>query len=261
MKKEDFKTPLALRLSIAKGEWNQPTSGMLDDYQQANLAVVPKDQAYDFLLFCVRNPKSCPLLAVSEVGDPVIHFQGSEINVCTMLPRYRMWKDGEYVGETLDLTEYWQDDSVAFLLGCSHTFDAPLKRAGIPVSAEAPAVYYSNIPCQSVGAIQGNMAVSMRPVVADKVALATTITARYPSGHGAPVHIGDPSLIGIDTLENPDFGVFGGVPEGYVPVFWACGVTPQAVLPNSGGAYLFTHFAGHMLVLDQTVDEVAASLL
>ncbi len=258
MEKHDFKTPQQLRELIASGQWDKPTSGLLDDYQQANLAVVPKAQAYDFLLFCHRNPKSCPLLAVSEVGDPVIEFQGSRIDVRTMLPRYRVWKQGELVAEPTDLSDYWREDSVAFLLGCSHTFDAPLRRAGMPVSAEAPAVYFTSIPCQSVGNIRGNMVVSMRPVAAAKVSQAVNITARYPSGHGAPVHIGDPEQIGISDLSKPDFGVLPPMPEGSVPVFWACGVTPQVVLPECGAEYVFTHYAGHMLVMDQTVDQIAA---
>ncbi|PPC76700.1 hypothetical protein C4K68_14135 [Pokkaliibacter plantistimulans] len=257
MQHSGFSTPAELRALIARGEWSKPTSGILDDYQQANLAVVPQAQAYDFLLFCHRNPKACPLLAVTDVGNPMIEFHGSVMDVRTMIPRYRVWKEGQLVAEPTDLSDYWQDDSVAFLLGCSHTFDAPLGRAGIPVSVEAPAVYFTSIPCTAVGSIRGNMVVSMRPVEASKVPLAMNITARYPSGHGAPVHVGDPALIGIGDLSQPDFGVFPGVAEGYVPVYWACGVTPQVVLPGSGGAYLFTHYAGHMMVMDHTVDEVA----
>lgn len=257
----DFKTPHQLRALIKDGHWDRPTSGVLDGYQQANLAVVPKAQAYDFLLFCMRNPKSCPLLAVTEPGNPVIEFHGSYFDLRTEIPRYRVWKKGDLVAEPTDLMDFWQEDSVGFLLGCSHTFDAPLCQAGIPVSPEAPAIYHTNIACQSAGNIEGTMVVSMRPVLAAKVSLATSITARYPNGHGAPVHVGDPAMIGINDLTSPDFGVYPGVPEGCVPVFWACGVTPQVVLPQTRADYLFTHYAGHMLVMDQTVDEVASDRL
>lgn len=253
-------TPHRLRELIARGEWVRPTSGVLDDYQQANLAVVPRAHAYDFLLFCTRNPKSCPLIAVTEPGSPFVDGRDGPIDLRSMLPRYRVWKQGVLVDEPTDLNAYWQDDAVGFLLGCSHTFDAPLRRAGIPVSGAAPAVYRTTLPCREAGGLSGPLVVSMRPVPANKVALAVEVTARYPTGHGAPVHVGDPARLGIADLTTPDFGVLPPMDADSVPVFWACGVTPQLVLPALGAPYVFSHYPGHMLVLDWRVDEMAARL-
>ncbi|PVZ12486.1 MULTISPECIES: D-glutamate cyclase family protein [unclassified Pseudomonas] len=245
-------SPAQLRQWIAQGQWPGPTSGVLDDYQQANLAVVPADYAYDFLLFCTRNPKSCPVIAVTEPGNP---FVGG-IDLRCMLARYRVWEYGELVEEPCDLLQRWPGDAVAFLLGCSHTFDAPLRRAGIPVAATAPAVYVTDRLCEPAGRLSGPLVVSMRPVAAAKVARAVEVTARYPTGHGAPVHIGDPAQLGIADLAKPDFGVLPPMAPGAVPVFWACGVTPQLVLPKLKAPYVFTHYAGHMLVMDERVDEM-----
>ncbi|GGK05497.1 putative hydro-lyase [Pseudomonas matsuisoli] len=253
-------TPRELRELIAKGEWTTPTSGVLDDYQQANLAVVPRAHAYDFLLFCTRNPKSCPVIAVTEPGSPFIEGKEGQIDLRTMLPRYRVWAHGALVDEPTDLTRHWRDDAVGFLLGCSHTFDAPLRRAGIPVSGAAPAVYRTSRRCRDAAGLSGPLVVSMRPVPTDKVALAVEVTSRYPTGHGAPVHIGDPAKLGITDLSKPDFGVVPPMDEDSVPVFWACGVTPQLVLPELGAPYVFSHYPGHMLVLDQRVDEMATAL-
>jgi uncharacterized protein YcsI (UPF0317 family) len=254
-------TPAQLRQLIADGAWAKPTSGVMDDFQQANLAVVPQAFAYEFLLFCTRNPKSCPVIAVTEPGDPYVQSGGQRVDLRSMIPRYRVWEHGELTAEPLDLTQHWRDDSVAFLLGCSHTFDAPLRRAGIPVSAAAPAVYTTTVQCRPAGRMAGPLVVSMRPVPVDKVALAVQVTARYPTGHGAPVHIGDPAYLGIKDLAKPDFGVLPDMPEGSVPVFWACGVTPQRVLPQLKAEYVFSHFPGHMLVLDEQVDQMSVAVL
>lgn len=253
-------TPRELREMVAKGAWTMPTSGVLDDYQQANLAVVPLAHAYDFLLFCTRNPKSCPVIAVTEPGSSIIEGKDSLIDITTMLPRYRVWEQGVLVDEPTDLVRHWRDDAVGFLLGCSHTFDAPLRRAGIPVSADAPAVYRTSRRCREAGRLSGPLVVSMRPVPTVKVTLAVEVTSRYPTGHGAPVHIGDPAKLGIADLSAPDFGVVPQMDADSVPVFWACGVTPQLVLPELGAPYAFSHYPGHMLVLDHRVDEMATAL-
>lgn len=247
-------TPRELRAAIARGEWRQPTAGLLDDFQQANLAVVPQALAWDFLLFCVRNPKVCPLLAVGEPGQAQLHLGGSIIDVRDMLPRYRIWQRGEEVAQPDNLHQHWREDAVAFLLGCSHSLDGPLRRAGIPVSPLAPPVYITNIACQPAGRIHGPMAVSMRPVARDKINQMVSLTARYPSGHGMPVHTGDPAEIGIHDLSKPDFGVFVAPEAEQLPVFWACGVTPQLVLPGLQAEYLISHYPGHMLVLDDSVE-------
>ncbi|QEU01886.1 DUF1445 domain-containing protein (plasmid) [Pseudomonas oryzihabitans] len=224
---------------------------MLDDYQQANLVIVPQAQAYALLLFCLRNPKACPILAVGDAGDPWVPLPGAAIDIRTMLPRYRVWQHGHLVAEPTDIEAYWREDSVLILLGCSHTFDAPLRRAGIEVSTAAPPVYTTTVPNTPAGALGGTLVVSMRPVPRALVSQAVLVTARYPSGHGAPVHIGDPEALGISDLQAPDFGVVPPMAPDDVPVFWACGVTPQQVLPQLRSAYCISHYPGHMLVLDQ----------
>lgn len=153
-----------LRSQIARGEWTTPTAGLLDDYQQANLVIVPQDQAYALLLFCLHNPKACPIPAVGDAGDPQVPLPGAAIDIRTMLPRYRVWQHGHLVAEPTDIEVYWQEDSVLILLGCSHTFDAPLCRACIAVSSSAPPVYTTTLPNASAGALGGTLVVSMRPV-------------------------------------------------------------------------------------------------
>ncbi|MEU4839767.1 D-glutamate cyclase family protein [Nocardia testacea] len=251
--------PRELRARIARGEWTTPTAGILDDYQQANLVVVPESAAADFRAYCAANPAVCPLLAVTEPGDPLLTYDECTVDIRTALPRYRVWHHGALVAEPGDITDYWRDDAVAFALGCSHTFDAPLRRIGVPVPRSAPPVYITDRATTAAGIFGGPLAVSMRPVPESLIDAAVALTARYPTGHGAPVRIGNASGLGIGDLSAPDFGVFAGVPEGCVPVFWACGVTPQLALPELGLAYAITHFAGHMLVLDTVLDDTRSA--
>ncbi|NKY58286.1 D-glutamate cyclase family protein [Nocardia flavorosea] len=247
--------PRELRDRIARGEWTTPTAGILDDYQQANLVVIPDSAAADFREYCAANPDVCPLLATTEPGDPLLTYDECTVDLRTALPRYRVWHNGVLVAEPTDILDHWQDDAVAFALGCSHTFDAPLRRIGVPVPRSAPPVYVTDRATTPAGMFAGPLAVSMRPVPGPLVAAAVELTTRYPTGHGAPVQIGNAAELGIADLGVPDFGVYAGVPDGCVPVFWACGVTPQMALPDLGLDYAITHFAGHMLVLDTLLDE------
>jgi uncharacterized protein YcsI (UPF0317 family) len=246
--------PRDLRRLVAAGEWTTPTAGILDDYQQANLLVVPSDAADDFAEYCRRNPDVCPLLARTAPGNPELTYDNCTVDVRTMLPRYRVWQRNQLVAEPTDLIEHWRDNAVAFALGCSHTFDAPLRRAGISVSHHAPPVYVTNRAPAPAGVFAGPLAVSMRPVPISLVNAAIEVTGRYPTGHGVPMHVGDPSLLGISDLAQPAFGVYPGVPAGSTPVFWACGVTPQMAIPAAKLTYAITHLAGHMLVLDTLTD-------
>lgn len=251
-------TPAALRALAADGRWTGPTAGLLDGYQQANLVIVPQDLAFDFLLYCTRNPKPCPVIAVTEPGDPTVRLGETVADLRTDLPRYRVWRDGEPADEPHDITAYWREDAVGFLLGCSHTFEGPLRAAGVPVryaeESAAPPVYVTNVPTRPAGRLAGPLVVSMRAIPARLVPRAVEITSRYPAGHGAPVHIGDPAALGITDLARPDFGPSPVVEPGDVPVFWACGVTPQLVLPSVKAEYVITHYPGHMFVFDHTVD-------
>ncbi|MEU1522214.1 DUF1445 domain-containing protein [Nocardia rhamnosiphila] len=251
--------PRELRDRIARGEWTTPTAGILDDYQQANLVVVPESAAANFRAYCAANPEVCPLLAATDPGEPLLTYDDCTVDIRTALPRYRVWYDGVLVAEPGDILDHWRDDAVAFALGCSHTFDAPLRRIGVPVPRSAPPVYVTDRATTAAGMFGGPLVVSMRPVPESLVDAAAALTARYPTGHGAPVQIGNAPGLGIADLSAPDFGVFAGVPAGCLPVFWACGVTPQLALPTLGLEYAITHCAGHMLVLDTVLDDTRSA--
>lgn len=254
-------TPAQIRGLIRRGEIAGPTAGMAAGFVQANLAVVPRELAYDFLLFAQRNPKACPVLEVTDAGSPEPRLMAPGADLRYDIPRYRIYKRGELAGEVTDIAGLWREDFVAFLLGCSFTFEAALLQAGVPVrhieeQRNVP-MYITSIPCVPAGRFHGTMVVSMRPVSGDKVARAVQATARFPAVHGAPVHIGDPAAIGIGDLGCPDFGDAVTVRPGETPVFWACGVTPQAVAMTARPEIMLTHAPGHMFICDVRDEELA----
>ncbi len=211
-------------------------------------------------MFCERNPQPCPLLEVTQRGEPVPHLMASDSDLRTDLPRYRVWRDGNVTDEPTDITDLWRDDLVSFLIGCSFTFDAALLRAGLPVrhverGCNVP-MYRTRIDCVSAGPFHGPLVVSMRPFRFDDVARADELTAKFPNFHGRPVHQGDPRAIGIADLARPDFGDAVPVHDDEVPVFWACGVTPQCALESARLSLAITHAPGHMFVTDRTHDEL-----
>jgi len=215
---------------------------------------VPRDLAYDFLLFCQRNPKPCPLLDVTETGNPEPRLVAPGADLRTDLPCYRVYRDGELVEEPTDLRGWWRDDLVGFLIGCSFTFENALLQAGVPLrhieaGCNVP-MYRTNIACKPAGVFHGPMVVSMRPLSPADMVRATQICARFPKAHGTPVHFGLPQDIGIRDLDKPDFGDPVPILAGEVPVFWACGVTPQAVAMEVRPPLLITHKPGHMFVTD-----------
>jgi uncharacterized protein YcsI (UPF0317 family) len=233
-----------------------PTAGWCDGFTQANLVAVPRELAWDVLLFAQRNPRPCPVLDVLEPGavdGPL--FRG---DVRTDVPLYRVFVDGEQVAETPDAREWWRDDLVAFLIGCSFTFERALAAAGVPVRHVEQGVnvpmYRTSWRCRPAGALSGPLVVSLRYVPAALVDTAVAVTSRYPAVHGAPVHVGDPRELGIADLDAPDFGDTVRPEPGDVPVFWACGVTPQAAIAESHPACAITHAPGHMLVTDARDD-------
>jgi uncharacterized protein YcsI (UPF0317 family) len=243
-----------VRHMAREGYLTSPTPGLALGQVQANLAVVPRALAFDFLLFCQRNPKPCPLLDVTEPGDPVPRGVAPDADLRTDLPAYRVFRHGELADEPTDVTRYWRDDLVAFLLGCSFTFENALLQAGVPVrhveqDRNVP-MYRTNIPCRRAGVFGGPMVVSMRPLTPADAIRATTICARFPKAHGVPVHIGDPASIGITDIAAPDFGDPVDFKPGEVPVFWACGVTPQAVVMSAKPEFAITHKPGHMFLTD-----------
>jgi uncharacterized protein YcsI (UPF0317 family) len=243
-----------VRRAARQGELTGPTPGLARGYVQANLVVVPKDIAFDFLLFCQRNPKPCPVLDVTDPGNPEPALIAPGADLRTDLPRYCVYQHGQLVDEPTDLHAWWRDDLVAFLLGCSFTFENALLNTGIPVrhielGCNVP-MYRTNIACRPAGAFHGPLVVSMRPLTPAHALTAARICTRYPRAHGAPIHHGDPAAIGIPDLNRPDFGDPVPLHPGEIPVFWACGVTPQAVAMQAKPALLLTHKPGQMFMTD-----------
>lgn len=234
----------------------RPTSGMAQGYAQANLLALPREHAFDMLLFAHRNPKSCPVLGVLEAGQLTSELLGGpeEGDIRTDLPAYRVYRSGELVEEPDNVVAWWREDFVAFLIGCSFTFEALLLEADIPIRHSQKGrnvpMYRTSARCTPAGSLSGPLVVSMRPLPADRVADAVRITSRYPSVHGAPVHIGHPQELGITDLDSPDFGDAVDIPAGWTPVFWACGVTPQAAVMESTPELAISHAPGHMLITD-----------
>jgi len=229
------------------------TAGFSAGFAQANLIALDKKYAFDFLLFAQRNPKPCPLLGVLEPGQvssPLL--AGGDIR--TDIPSYRVFSHGSLIDEPTDATAYWTENTVAFVIGCSFTFEQALLDNNVPVAHIEQGVnvpmYLTNIDCEPAGVFSGKMVVSMRPIPAGLVADAVRITSRYPAVHGAPVHVGEPGLIGIDDLSAPDFGDAVDIPDGWVPVFWACGVTPQSIVMSSKPDIAICHSPGKMLITD-----------
>jgi uncharacterized protein YcsI (UPF0317 family) len=249
-----FSSALEARLAIRRGEWVRHTSGLAPKVAQCNLAILPEKLAADFLRFCQRNPKPCPLLAVSETGDPYLPTLGEDIDIRSDVPLYRVWRDGKLVEEVIDIKNFWRDDLVSFLLGCSFSFEHALIDAGIELrhvkEGKNVAMYRTCIETVPAGPFHGPMVVSMRPMTPADAIRAVQITSRVPRVHGAPVHLGDPSLIGIADIMKPDFGEAVDILPGEIPVFWACGVTPQSVVMSMSPEFCITHAPGYMLITD-----------
>ncbi len=253
--------PGETRRLIRCGELIRPTCGLAPGYAQANLVILPREIAFDFFLFCQRNPKPCPVLEVLEPGSyrPTLTAHDADLRVD--VPRYRVFRNGELVSEERELTGLWSDDLVSFLLGCSFTFEAALMRAGISlrhiVEGKNVAMYRTTIAAVPAGIFSGPVVVTMRPIPNTKVVRALQVTSRFPRVHGAPLHIGDPEKIGIKDLEHPDYGDPVAIEEDEVPVFWACGVTPQAVALKSKPRLMITHSPGYMFITDIRDEELA----
>jgi uncharacterized protein YcsI (UPF0317 family) len=246
--------PADARKLIRRGDYTNQTSGMCAGYAQANLAVLPAEYAYDFLLFTQRNPKSCPVLEVSDKGSRLLTVIAPGADIARDIPKYRIYRDGVLDGECTDASSFWQDDFVSFLIGCSFSFESELLAADVSVrhieeNRNVP-MYITSIDCAPAGIFHGKMVVSMRPLPPDQVVKAVTITASMPRVHGAPVHIGDPAAIGIGDIGKPDFGDSVTIRPGETPVFWACGVTPQSVIMSAKPRIAVTHAPGHMLITD-----------
>jgi uncharacterized protein YcsI (UPF0317 family) len=249
------------RHAIRGGEFKGPTAGVAPGYVQGNLAILPAAIAGDFLRFCQLNPKPCPLLAASAPGDFRLPTLAEDLDIRTDIPRYRVFRHGELVDEPSDIRAHWRDDLVAFVLGCSFSFEEALVEDGIELrhitcNATVP-MYRTSIATTQAGPFHGPMVVSMRPMTPAKAIRAIQITTRFPSVHGAPVHIGKPELIGIKDIMKPDYGDAVPVNDDEIPVFWACGVTPQSVVATVKPEFCITHYPGTMLVTDRRNTEFA----
>jgi len=252
-----------VRLACRTGHLAGPTAGLAPGFVQGNLAILPADWANEFLRFCQANPKPCPLLGVAEPGSPAIPRLGADLDIRTDLPRYRVWQNGELIAEPQDLRAVWRDDLVSFVIGCSFSFEDALIEAGIPLrhierGCNVP-MYRTSLATEAAGRLHGPLVVSMRPLKPADAIRATVITSRLPAVHGAPVHIGLPEAIGIRDLDRPDYGDRVRVESGELPVFWACGVTPQAAIAAARPPFAITHAPGCMLVSDLKNAQLAAA--
>jgi len=250
-------TPAEIRARIRAGEITGPTAGMASGYAQANLVVLPAEWAEEFAEFCRLNARPCPVIAETAVGSPCPQDVAPGADLRTDVPRYRVFRQGlPEAQQPTDIRDLWRDDFVAFLLGCSFTFEAALLSAGLPVrhieqNRNVP-MYATRIACQPAGRFAGPLVVSMRPYAAEQVEQVVAITAEFPTMHGAPIHVGDPAGLGIADLTRPDFGEAVTLHRGEVPVFWACGVTPQLALAAAAPEIAVTHSPGAMFITDRT---------
>ncbi len=248
-----------VRARIRENEYAGPTGGLAAGFAQANLVMLPGEHAFDFLKFCVRNPKPCPVLEVTEAGspEPVVTAPGADLR--TDVSKYRVYEHGELVEEPQDILHRWREDLVAFLIGCSFTFEEALLAAGLRIAhvdqGRNVPMYVTGKECVPSGSFVGPMVVSMRPYRAEELPLVVSASGRYPAMHGAPVHVGAPGELGIRDLAAPHYGDAVQIPEGHVPVFWACGVTPQAVAMQAKLPLVITHSPGHMFITDRRHSE------
>jgi len=257
-----FASGLEVRLACRTQEMTGPTMGTARGYVQGNLVILPQEIASDFLRFAQLNPKPCPVIAISEPGDWRVPSLGDDLDLRSDLPRYRLWRHGELVDEPTDIRDYWRKDLTAFVLGCSYSFEEALLEAGLPLRYVACGLnvpmFRTNIACQPAGKLSGPLVVSMRSFIPANAIRAIQITSRYPAVHGAPVHIGLPEAIGISDIMKPDYGDAVEVAPGELPVFWACGVTPQAMIEKARPEFAITHAPGCMLVTDRRNVDMAA---
>ena len=252
-----------LRAAIERGEWRKPTSGLAAGFTQANVVILPQRFAFDFLLFCERNEQPCPVIDVCESGITAPPIAGPGADIRTQIPRYRIYRHGQLEQEVNHIRDHFTSDMVTFLLGCSFTFEQDLLDNGIPVrhielERNVP-MYITNRECRPAGIFSGPMVVSMRPIPEEMVGKASAITAKYRKAHGAPIHVGDPALLGIRNLQNVDFGDPPVVRNGEVPVFWACGVTPQMAIQRAKPELVITHAPGFMFITDIRDKDLAQS--
>src|SRR5262245_21786414 len=246
--------PREVRRAIRSRRHTGHTAGLARGYVQGNLCILPREYAEEFRVFCERNPKPCPLLAMSEPGNPRLPSLAEDLDIRTDLSLYRVFRNGQLEGEVPDLKALWRDDLVSFVLGCSFSFEEALMAEGLKLRyverGHNVSMYRTSIDTRPSGRFRGKLVVSMRPFKPADAIRAIEITSRYPRVHGSPVHVGFPEQIGIDDLGKPWVGDPTEVMAGELPLFWACGVTPQSVVLDARPSFCITHAPGHMLVTD-----------
>ncbi|MEH6405493.1 MAG: putative hydro-lyase [Sneathiella sp.] len=247
-------SPKDVRHAIRGNHFTGNTAGLGGGYLQGNLAILPAEYAMDFLRFCQRNPKPCPLVGVSETGDPLLPTLGDDVDIRTDIPQYKIFKGGNLIQQVNDIKDLWRDDFVTFVIGCSFSFEEALINEGIAIrhidQNKTVPMYRTNIQTVKAGPFSGEIVVSMRSLSITNAIRAIEITSRFPQAHGTPIHFGDPKTIGINDIQKPDFGDPTDIKEDEVPVFWACGVTPQIAIRNAKPSICITHAPGHMLITD-----------
>lgn len=252
--------PHEIRRMNRENRLNDHTAGMSLGYLQGNLAILPAEYAMDFFRFCQRNPKPCPLVGVSDTGDPMLPTLGPDVDIRTDISLYNVYRHGELADQVTDIRDLWRDDFVAFILGCSFSFEEALMVEGVHLrhitENKTVSMYKTSIPTVPAGPFSGATVVSMRPLSVPDAIRAIEITSRFPQAHGTPVHFGDAAAIGIADLSKPDWGDLTEPRDGEVPVFWACGVTPQAAVRNAQPPICITHAPGRMLVTDVRGEDV-----
>ncbi len=256
---EEQQSPAELRARIRSGQWTLPTTGLAPGYVQANLVMLHREEAFHFLLFCIRNPKPCPILDVLDPGqvEPSI-AAGADLR--SDLPRYNVFEQGKLKGEVQDVTNLFHEEMVSFLLGCSFSFENGLLAAGIPVrnleEGKNVSMYITNRTCVPAGPFSGRLVVTMRPMTPEEAVRAAQVTTRFHLTHGAPVHLGSPEAIGIKDLAQPDFGDPVSIKADEIPVFWACGVTAMLAATSTSLPLVITHAPGHMFVSDMRDEDL-----
>ena len=258
----DIQNSIDARNIIRENKYTEQTAGTADKFVQGNVCILPSKYAMDFAAFCQKNPKPCPLIGFGTKGDPLLKDLG-DVDIRTDVPQYRIWNNGKIVDEPLDIKKYWNDDLVTFVLGCSMSFELPSIEAGIEMqhiqNDTIVPMYRTNIDCVPAGQFSGKLVVSMRPLNAKNAIRSIQITSRFPAVHGSPIHLGDPSKIGIKDIMNPEYGDPPRLLNSdEIPVFWACGVTPQSVLESTKPDFCITHSPGKMLITDKLNNDLAA---
>jgi uncharacterized protein YcsI (UPF0317 family) len=250
----DRRDPRAARGAIRAGTYTGYTAGIAPGFVQANVCILPRAWAEDFLLYCQRNPRPCPLIARSDVGDPRLPTLSEDLDIRTDIPRYHIFRDGEFVEEVTDIRSHWQDDLVTFALGCSFSFEEALQEAGVRLRFlernNVAAVYVTAVDTVPAGAFKGPLVVTMRAFKPADAIRAVQITSRFPNVHGAPVHLGDPAGIGVDLSRRYQDVGDPEIADDELPVFWACGLTPQLAVKNARPPLCITHAPSSMLITD-----------